>query len=94
MRPALLLAKQLRLWGHNVEIVSPQLAEEIVRTLELEGIQHSQVGPSSSVIRDFPTLDAWARCLVKPTIMTQKKESDVIINTSSCIVASSKVYYA
>jgi glycosyltransferase involved in cell wall biosynthesis len=94
VRPALLLAKQFRLLGHEVEIASPQLAEEIVRTLELKGIQHSQVGPSSSLIRDFPTLDAWARCLVKPTGMTHKEKSDVVINTSSCIVATSKVYYA
>jgi glycosyltransferase involved in cell wall biosynthesis len=94
VRPALLLAKQLHLWGHSVEIASPQFAEEIVKTLELEGLQHSQVGPSFSLIRSFPTLDAWARGLVKPTRMIQKEESDVVINTSSCVVASSKVYYA
>jgi glycosyltransferase involved in cell wall biosynthesis len=94
VRPALLLAKQFRLLGHKVEVASPQLAEEIVRTLELEGLQYSQVGPSSSVVRSFPTLDAWARCLVKPARMTQKEESDIVINTSSCIVATSKVYYA
>lgn len=94
VRPALLLAKQLRLWGHNVEIASTQLAEEIVRKLEFEGIQHSQVGSNFSIIRSFPTLDAWARALIKPIQMTQKEESDIVINTSSCIVASSKVYYA
>jgi glycosyltransferase involved in cell wall biosynthesis len=94
VRPALLVAKQLRLWGHTVEIVSPQFTMEIVKTLELEGLQHSQVGPSFSVARSYPTLDAWARGLVKPARMAQKEESDVVINTSSCIVASSKVYYA
>jgi glycosyltransferase involved in cell wall biosynthesis len=94
VRPALLLAKQFRLLGHKVEIASPQFSEEIVRSLELEGLKHSQVGPSFSFIRSFPTLDAWARALVKPTRMIQKEESDVVINTSSCIVATSKVYYA
>lgn len=94
VRPALLLAKQLHLWGYNVEITSPQLTEEIVRILELEGLQHSQVGPNSSMFRSFPTFDAWARALVKPVIMTRKEKSEVVINTSSCIVASSKVYYA
>jgi glycosyltransferase involved in cell wall biosynthesis len=94
VRPALLLAKQLRLWGHSVEIVSSQFSAEVVKTLELEGLQYSQVGPSFSFVRSYPTLDAWARCLVKPPRMAQKEESDVVINTSSCIVASAKVYYA
>lgn len=94
VRPALLLAKQMRLLGHNVEIASPRFAEEIVRNLEFEGLQHSQVGPSSSVLRSHPMLDVWIRCLVKPTRMKQRGEWDVVINTSSCIVASSKIYYA
>jgi glycosyltransferase involved in cell wall biosynthesis len=94
VRPALLLAKQFRFLGHNVEIVSTQLAEEIVRALEGDGIQHSQVGSSFSVIRSFPTLEAWARALVRPVQMTRKEESEIIINTSSCIVASSRIYYA
>jgi glycosyltransferase involved in cell wall biosynthesis len=94
VRPAILLAKQLRLWGHKVEIASLQLAEEIARILELWGLQYSQVGPNFSVIRNHPMLDIWARALVKPIRMTQKEESTVVINTSSCIVARSKVYYA
>jgi glycosyltransferase involved in cell wall biosynthesis len=94
VRPALLLAKQFHLWGHNVEIASSQLTEEIKRTLELEGLQYTQVGPSFSIIRNHPMLDIWTRALVKAPRMTPKEESDVVINTSSCILASSKIYYA
>jgi len=94
VRPALLLAKQFHLWGHNVEIASSQLTKEIARTLQLEGLQYSQVGPSFSVIRNHPMLDIWARALIKTPRFTQTATSDVVINTSSCIVASSKVYYA
>jgi glycosyltransferase involved in cell wall biosynthesis len=94
VRPALLLAKQLRHGGHNVEIASTQFTEEIVRTLELEGMQHSHVGSSFSIIQSSPTLSAWARALIKPAQMTQQEGSDIVINTSSCIVASSEAYYA
>ena len=94
VRPALLLAKQFRLLGHSVEIVSTQIAQEIVRALEVQGIQQSQVGSSLTVTRSFPTLEAWARALVRPIQITRKEESQIMINTSSCIVASSRVYYA
>jgi glycosyltransferase involved in cell wall biosynthesis len=94
VRPALLLAKQFARWGHDVEIASPQVSAEIGRALELEGLQHRQVGPNSLVIRTFPTLEAWARALIKPGRFNQREESNVVINTSSCIVANSKVYYA
>jgi glycosyltransferase involved in cell wall biosynthesis len=94
VRPALLMAKQLHLWGHTVEIVSPQFTVKIAKTLELEGLQHSQIGPSFSVVRSYPALDAWARGLLKPARMVQKEEFDAVINTSSCILASSKAYYA
>jgi glycosyltransferase involved in cell wall biosynthesis len=94
VRPALLLAKQMRLLGHNVEIASPQFAKEILRAFEFDGLKHSQAGPSFSILRSHPMVDAWVRCLAKPTRMKQRAESDVVINTSSCVVATSKVYYA
>jgi glycosyltransferase involved in cell wall biosynthesis len=94
VRPALLLAKQMRIWGHDVEIASTQLAEPIVRILELEGIRHSLIGSNSSIIRSFPTLGAWAKSLVKPTRLTLTNENVSVINTSSCILADSRIYYA
>lgn len=94
VRPALLLAKQMQLLGHDVEIGSTQIAEPIVRTLELEGIRHSVVGSNVTVGRSFSTLFAWAKSLVRPTRLNLSDENVVVINTSSCILVDSKIYYA
>ena len=94
VRPALLLGKQMSKWGHDVEIASTQFAEPIIKTLKLDGIRHSFVGSGSSMVRSFPTFRAWAASLVKPVRMTLKNEDVYVINTSSCVLADSAVYYA
>lgn len=93
VRPALLLAKEFSQSGREVRIVTPRLDKGIEKTLQARSISAKAVGPKFSFIRSFPTLDAWARCLVKHKIVDDL-DSEVVINTSSCIIAQAHVYYA
>jgi len=93
VRPALLLARELSQSGREVRIMTPRLHKGIEKTLQAMGISAKAVGPKFSFIRSFPTLDAWARCLLKHNIVG-RVDSDVVINTSSCIIAHANVYYA
>jgi glycosyltransferase involved in cell wall biosynthesis len=94
VRPALLLAERLHLLGHEVEVTSTQIAREIAKTLEYKGICHSVIRNRFSLNRSFPTFDAWAKSLLKPAKIALADENRMVINTSSCILTDSAVYYA
>jgi len=94
VRPALLLAKEFSKKGWNVAIVTTRCNESIREWLVKDRITVRAVGPEYSLMRSFPTLDAWARCLIKQKIVQDHGDFDVVVNTSSCIVARSRSYYA
>lgn len=94
VRPALLLAREFCKGGYDVTIVTPRLDGKIGRTLQTENIHLRAVSPRFSVIRSLPTLDAWARCLIRHKTVEDIHNFDFIINTSSCIIAQAHVYYA
>jgi glycosyltransferase involved in cell wall biosynthesis len=94
VRPALLLAEHLHLLGHEVEVSSTKIAREIAKTLEYKGICHSVIFNRFSLVWSFPTFDAWAKSLLKPAKVTLANENRIVINTSSCILTDSAVYYA
>lgn len=94
VRPALLLARAFREKGHNVTIVSTQFAEQIIEVLSSEGITIQEAGPSYSLHHSFPTLEAWAKCMLWLREADKSFESDFIVNTSSCIISPCHVYYA
>ncbi|MFB3889454.1 MAG: hypothetical protein ACE14S_08175, partial [Candidatus Bathyarchaeia archaeon] len=92
-KPALLLAKQMQTWGHSVEISSLQFTEPIVSLLNTWGIQHTQVRSHCPVVRSYPTLEAWAKSLVRPTKTVPENADTWVVNTSSCVIADSSAYY-
>lgn len=94
VRPALLLARQFKKAGCNVTLVAPRFDEKIAQSLQAENICLKHVGPSFSFIRSLPTLDAWARRLIRRKVATEICDSDIIINTSSSIMAQADIYYA
>lgn len=94
VRPALLLAGEFFKSGHNVTLITPRFDEKIKEAPQVESVYLKGVGPKFSFVPSLPTLDAWARCLVPHKAATEIRNSDVIINTSSCIIACANVYYA
>ena len=92
VRPAILLARELRKRSKTPAIVTPRSDERIAESLRAEGIEIKDVGPRFSFISSSPTLDAWARCLIMNT--TIRRIDGVVVNTSSCLIAPAHVYYA
>jgi len=94
VRPALLLAREFFKSGHDVAFITPRFDGKIEKALQVESVHLKCVGPRFSFIPSLPTLDAWTRCLIRHRATTEIRNSDVIINTSSCIIACANVYYA
>lgn len=94
VRPALLLAREFCESGHDVTLITPRFDEEIGKGLRAENLHLKNVGPSFSFIRSLPTLDAWGRCLIRHKNVDELRNSDFVVNTSSCIIARAHVYYA
>jgi glycosyltransferase involved in cell wall biosynthesis len=92
VRPAILLARELRKWRETPVIVTPRSDERIAESLREKGIEIKHVGPRFSFISSSPTLDAWARCLIMNT--TIREIDGIVVNTSSCLIAPAHVYYA
>lgn len=94
VRPAILLSREFYRKGHKVVIISPNFALKIKEMFDKEGIRLIAVEPNFSLIPEFPTFDAWARCLIKHKIVKSVDSLDFIVNTSSSIIIPSHVYYA
>lgn len=94
VRPAILLARELSHAGHETTLVTPRFNEQVQRSLYKDDIRLVAVGPRSSFIGSYPTLDAWARNLIHPRTRQLICDADIIINTSSCIIVQSDIYYA
>jgi glycosyltransferase involved in cell wall biosynthesis len=94
VRPALLLAKEFVKRGYDVTLVSTRVDKKITEEMRNEGISSTCVGPRSSFVKSLPTLDAWARRLIRPRHASPVDNSDFVINTSSCIVTQASAYYA
>jgi len=94
VRPALLLAREFCKSGYDVTLITPRFDGKIEKALQTENIHLKAVGPKFSFIHSLPTFDAWARCLIRHKTIDEIRNSDVIINTSSCIMARAHVYYA
>lgn len=94
VRPALLLAREFYKSGCDVTLITPRFDGKIEKALQAENVHLEAVGPASSFIRSLPTFDAWARCLIRHKTVAEIRNSDVIINTSSCIITRAHIYYA
>jgi glycosyltransferase involved in cell wall biosynthesis len=93
VRPAILLAKEFRKNNYDVSIVTTCVDGHVKKRLRECGINVKVIDSGSSIIGEFPTLDAWFRNLVKNKVL-DGGNANIIINTSSCIVSASDVYYA
>jgi glycosyltransferase involved in cell wall biosynthesis len=93
VRPAILLAQEFRKNNGDVSIITTRVDGNVERKLKEWGINVKVIGSDSRLIGEFPTLDAWVRNLVKNKVL-DNRNANVIINTSSCIVSASDVYYA
>ena len=93
VRPAILLAKEFRKNNCDVSIISTRVDGLVKKMLTEYGVNVKVIGSGSGLIAEFPTLDAWFRNLIKNKVL-DGRNADVIINTSSCIVSVSDVYYA
>jgi glycosyltransferase involved in cell wall biosynthesis len=94
VRPAILLSRRFLEMGDEPTIITPRHNARIGKTLEAGGIEVKDVGPRSSLVVSFPTFDAWIRRLFRKNAVGSFNEYDIVINTSSCIVAQAHVYYA
>ena len=94
VRPAILLARELRRSCNALTIITPRYDEKIAGSLRAEGISVRDIGPRFSLLPSYPTVDAWVRCLVKHKVIGETSDLDLIINTSSCIITPAQVYYA
>jgi glycosyltransferase involved in cell wall biosynthesis len=92
VRPAILLARELNRSRNALTIVTPRSDAAIAESLQAEGIEVVDVGPHYSLVSSYPTFDAWIRCLIRHKTIDQI--GDLVVNTSSCIVALAHVYYA
>jgi len=94
VRPALLLSMELVRRGFDATLISPRVSGDIKSTLEGRGIQVVDLGMNFYITPQLPTLEAWARALLKRRDSLPLPKDCVVINTSSCIIADSHVYYA
>lgn len=69
VRPAVLLEKEFSKNDWNVTVVTTRCNESIREWLLKDKITVRVVGPESSLMCSFPTLDAWAKCLIKHKII-------------------------
>jgi glycosyltransferase involved in cell wall biosynthesis len=92
VRPALLLSIELRRHGFDTMLVSPRVDEDVKGMIERYGIQVVDLGVNFHIMPQLPTFEAWARALLKrkDSLLV---EDGVVINTSSCIIVDSHVYY-
>lgn len=95
VRPAILLAREFVQNGNDVILLTLKVDEGIKHMLQEEGINVEAVSSRFSLLREFPTLDAWAKGLVRVEDALNRLEGriDVIINTSSCIALKSHAFY-
>jgi glycosyltransferase involved in cell wall biosynthesis len=94
VRPAILLAKEFRRKGNEVTIITTRFDQAVQDELLDEDIVLKDVGPHFSLIPSLPTLDAWGRCLVTQKPVAEINDSDLAVNTSSCIISQARAYYA
>jgi glycosyltransferase involved in cell wall biosynthesis len=94
VRPAILLAREFRRKGNAVTIVTTRFDQAIQKELLDEDILLKDVGPHFSFIPSLPTLDAWGRCLIMQKPVAEISHSDLVVNTSSCIMSQARAYYA
>jgi glycosyltransferase involved in cell wall biosynthesis len=94
VRPAILLAREFSRKGHEVTIVAPRFDQAVQKELLEEDVLLKDVGPHFSFIPSLPTLDAWGRCVVTQKPVAEINHSDLIVNTSSCIISQVRAYYA
>jgi len=94
VRPAILLAREFRRKGKEVKIITTSFDQAVQKELLDEGILLKNIGPSFSSILSLPTLDAWGRCLITQKPVAEINNSDLAINTSSCIISQARAYYA
>jgi len=96
-RPPSLLATELQKNGHNIKLISLAVSEEVRKAAKESNIQVKSLGSNCNIMRSVPLFEAWAKLLLKPKIMgpsTDMGDSEVVINTSSCIKIKSHLYYA
>ena len=94
VRPAILLAREFRRKGHEVTIIAPRFDEAVQKELLDDDFLLKDVGPHFSFIHSLPTLDAWGRCVVTQKPVAEINNSDLAVNTSSCIISQARAYYA
>lgn len=92
--PALLLAKEFCKSGYQVGLVTSRFDPRVKNEIEAKNIRLKHIGSNYSFIQSFPTVDAWARCLIKHKKADRTDLSGFVVNTSSCIIAEAQVYYA
>jgi len=94
VRPAILLAKEFRRKGHEVTIIAPRFDQAVQKELLNEDFLLKDVGPHFAFIPSLPTLDAWGRCALAQKPVAEINDSDLAVNTSSCIISQARAYYA
>lgn len=94
VRPALLLSIELIKRGFDVTLISPSVSEDVKGMVEEYGIQVIDLGVNFYITPQLPSFEAWVRALLRRKDSLPLPEDYVIINTSSCIIANSDIYYA
>jgi glycosyltransferase involved in cell wall biosynthesis len=94
VRPSLLLAKEFTKNGYEVTFAAPEIYQEIEEILRKEGFGCRRVGSDFPFIPSIPTFDAWARQLIQQKTIKRISDAELVVNTSSCIIAPANAYYA
>ena len=94
VRPSLLLSMELVKRGLDVVLISPCVSDDVKSVLEEHGVQVTDLGVNFYITPSLPTFEAWARALFKRRDSLPLPGDRAIINTSSCIIVNSHVYYA
>jgi glycosyltransferase involved in cell wall biosynthesis len=100
VRPALLLSTELRRRGYEIVIISQRISGDIVNILKEQDIHVFDLGMKFIITPHIPTFEAWLRATIislfkqKHIISNELNDDYIIVNTSSCILGLSHVYYA
>ena len=96
VKPALLLAKELRQFGYDVLLVSPNISGEVVKLTAENNIPVQSLNANYCFTQTPPIFEAWLRSLFEREthLSLDYANAEVLINTSSCMKIKSDIYYA
>ncbi len=93
IKPAVIIGRELKKMGHEVSFASTYVSEEVKEQLNWADVTliKQRVSLGRSLFNSIPILRDWMKSMILPYKV--EVEGDVVINSSSAILANQTIYY-